>query len=337
MSYDRKKADQGARREPALRYLETLFGKPARQAPWAGAASLPAYLASQYRCVEVSVDGTDVLLAEPAGAAPTPAVLEKQLAALKARYKGPVAVFLPAIDPVARSRLLARRIPFIVPDQQLYFPELGLALRERFGAAASQAETLQPAAQHLIVLLLMGMLPATASVSEIAAGTGYTAMTASRILSALEAAGAAESARLGRERRMAAPPSRRALWERAMPLMGSPVQRTLFLRGGSPPEAALEAGYLALSRMGELAEPARREYAIDGAAAATLLKAGRLVTTDSGEDADALMQVWSYPPIPAREGRWVNPFSLYLSLKGDEDERVRKELAALLEGQWSRE
>ena len=285
----------------------------------------------------MGLEGTEVLLAEPAGAVPTPAALEKQLAALRGRYKGPVAVVLPSIDPMARSRLLARRIPFIVPGQQLYFPELGLALRERYGASASAAETLRPAAQHLIVMLLMGLLPETASVSEIAAGAGYTAMTASRVLRSLKGAGVVESASVGRTRRMVAPESRRSLWERAIPLMGSSVQRTLYLREGKPPSGALEAGYLALSRMSELAEPARREYAIHGTAAAPLLKAGSLVTTDSGEDADAIVQVWSCAPIPAREGPWVNPFSLYLSLHGEEDERVRKELDALLEGQWSRE
>ncbi len=334
MSYDK---GQGAQGQATLRYLETLFGKPARRAAWPGASALPAYLASQYRCFELSLEGAQILLAEPTGDVPTPAALEKHLAALKGRYKGPVAVILPAIDPVARSRLLARRIPFIVPAQQLFFPELGLALRERYGASTPAGEELQPAAQYLVVMLLMGCIPETASVSEIAAGTGYTAMTASRILSALEGAGVVESARIGRARRMVAPESRRGLWERAMPLMSSPVQRTLYLSAATPPKGALEAGYLALSRMSELAAPARREYAIDAAAAAPRLKAGRLVTADSGEDAEACVQAWSYPPIPAREGPWANPFSLYLSLGGDEDERVRKELDALMEGQWSKD
>ena len=96
----------------------------------------------------------------------------------------------------------------------------------------------------------------------------------------------------------------------------------------------LEAGYLALSRMSDLAEPTRREYAIDATTAAKLLKAGRLVAIDSGEDAEARVQVWSYLPLPARDAAWVNPFSLFLSLVEDEDERVRKALKGMLEAQW---
>jgi DNA-binding transcriptional ArsR family regulator len=318
-------------------YLETLLGARATQGAWAGASQLPAYLDMQYRCVMFDLEGMDFLLIEPLGAIPGPATLEKQLVAMKYRFKGPVAVVLPSIDPVTRSRLLARRIPFIVPDQQLYFPELGLVLRERYSPAAFKGEEVQPAAQYLVVMLLMGLVPEDATVSDIARATGYSAMTATRILNALEDAGVVTCTKEGRTRRIIAPEARQGLWERAKPHLASPVQRILYLVDPEPPERYLEAGCLALSRMSNLAEPSRCDYAIDAAAAGKLLKAGLLVDTDSGEDTEARVQVWSYKPLPAPDGAWVNPFSLWLSLESDEDERVRKELDSLLEAQWLRE
>lgn len=337
MSYDNEKMDGGSTLKAALRYFETLFGLPVRQASWTGASELPLYLANQYRCIRVSLESADFLIAEPVGEVPTPATLEKHIAALRDRYKGPVGVLLASIEPVARSRLLARHVPFIVPGQQLYFPELGLALRERGSRIVTASELVSPSAQNLVVMLLMGLVPKTARVTEIANAMGYTAMTASRILSALEARDIVVCAKEGRARRLLAPDSRRGLWERARPFMATPVLRTLYLADVKPPTEALEAGYLALSRMSDLAEPTRRDYAIDPDVAARLLKNKRLVRTDSGEDAEARVQVWAYKPIPASNERWVNPFSLYLSLSKDEDERIRKALDSLLEAQWSKE
>jgi DNA-binding transcriptional ArsR family regulator len=337
MGYDNDKRKNSALVGAALGYLKILFGAPATRGAWAGASGLPYYLIGQYRFLVLSLDGAELLLAEPIGDNPTPAALEKHVAILRDRYKGPVAVLLASIDPVTRARLLARRIPFIVPSQQLYIPALGLALRERYSQVASTSELLQPAAQYLVVMLLLGLAPATASAIDIAKATGYSAMTASRILNALEAAGIVTCARDGRTRRLLAPSSRRGLWERARPHLGSPVDRTLYLRDGERPEGALEAGYLALSHMSDLAEPGRREYAIDAGVAAQLKKTGRLVATDSGEDSEARVQVWSYRPIHAQNEAWIDPFSLYLSLDTDDDERVRKALDSLLEAQWSKE
>ena len=136
MGYNMAMKDDGSRMNSALAYLETLLGAPAKREPWAGISQLPAYLANQYRCVVLGFKGMDFLLAEPIGSIPSPAALEKHLGAIKYRFKGPVAMVLPSIDPVTRSRLLARLVPFIVPDQQLYFAELGLVLRERYGPPA---------------------------------------------------------------------------------------------------------------------------------------------------------------------------------------------------------
>ena len=63
-------------------------------------------------------------------------------------------------------------------------------------------------------MLLMGLVPETASVSDIARATGYSAMTATRILNALEDVGIVACVKEGRTRRIVAPDSHYGLWER---------------------------------------------------------------------------------------------------------------------------
>jgi hypothetical protein len=50
------------------------------------------------------------------------------------------------------------------------------------------------------------------------------------------------------------------------------------------------------------------------------------------EDADAVIEAWTYNPIRLADAEAVDRLSLYLSLRASDDERVQKELTALLEG-----
>ena len=116
---------------------------------------------------------------------------------------------------------------------------------------------------------------------------------------------------------------KRDLWERALPMMDSPVQRRMRVR--NPPAGLPVAGIEALSSMSMLASDAEPTYAI-------CKKDGRVKAIKDGRYEGATVEVWKYDPVLlSRDGTCVDPLSLYLSLKGDPDQRVQGELKTVME------
>lgn len=105
---------------------------------------------------------------------------------------GQLAVYVTnALASYDRRRLIEQRVPFIVPGNQLYLPDLGLDLRECFRQRVPVTEAaLSPSAQAmLITVLLRQPLQPNWQPPKVAAALGYTPMTLSRAVKELKAAG----------------------------------------------------------------------------------------------------------------------------------------------------
>ena len=123
----------------------------------------------------------------------------------------------------------------------------------------------------------------------------------------------------------------KALWDRAEPLMASPVRRTQWVRWGQPRARAVASGTTALSRLSMLAEDTVETYAMRDRDLAAALEKGQLLGCSGREEADARMESWKYDPWVLAENAVADPCSLYLSLRRSGDERVQKEIQFLIE------
>jgi hypothetical protein len=123
----------------------------------------------------------------------------------------------------------------------------------------------------------------------------------------------------------------KALWDKAEPLMASPVRRTQWVRWGRPRGRAVAAGTTALSQMSMLAEDPIATYAMRDRELVAAFEKGQLLGCNGREEADARMESWKYDPWVLAENGVADPCSLYLSLRGSGDERVQKELSSLID------
>ena len=323
----------------SARYLGGLFGVETHIRPWKSAATLPIYLAQQYSWYVMDFSGKELLLALPNGETPPPSMLEKHLAAARKKHEGPAAVILPTLLPYLRQRLLERKVSFVVPGIQVFIPDMGIAFLEQQSRKSYREVIFRPSAAHAVILMLNHRLPAKTTLAEIAGAIGTTLMSASRTADILETAGLIETEKEGRIRYVIQKYSAHELWEHALPSLTSPIKRTLSIHRNSVPSTSLEAGYLALSRVSGLATPRIPEYALSRPQAEPLIKNG-LVRVRSSQDADddtyAAVQVWKYTPFKVGNSPIIDPYSLYLSLSGDHDERVAKALNTMLEALWSK-
>lgn len=315
----------------AMSYLKESTGLPVRQRN-AAMPELPAYLAERYELVPVSAGGQPcmfVLLSEAEGF--TPARFEKHLAMLEKLGAGESCCLVaPELPAYLRGRLVARQLPFMVPGQQLFWPALGAAVRKRAAnrLVKPASDSLKPATQLLVLLMLNGRIKGETTASALAPLLDYTPMTLSRALDDIAQHGLAEVARKGRERVMRVSLSTRDLWERAKPLMPSPVQaRVHVIAKTLPAKMRLAAGETALAQVSMLNPPAEPVYALGRKAWASI--AAKLETVPVEDVGTCQVERWRYDPaLLASDGR-VDDFSLYLSLQHSMDERVLEALDKL--------
>jgi DNA-binding transcriptional ArsR family regulator len=317
-------------------YLRNVLGVPAGIAPWAEEAKAPYYLREAFEFRELTLLNQRVLLAIRRGRKNLPLLeIRKQLDALGKLAALPVALVTRSLASYERKRLVTQQVPFIVPGNQLYLPGLGIDLREYFRKQLDREEdeAVSPSTQAiLLTALLRRPWQPELRPTEVAATLGYTAMTASRAVKELTECGIGELRREGRSRQLDFGGLPAEVWERAKPILRSPVKRVAWgkpnatLRASTSPSAGLTA----LAQYTLIAEPPYPIQAITGDQWVAATRAQLEVLPEPLPGAIE-WQVWAYEPRLLPKHKTVDPLSLTLSLQADTDERVQLALEELKE------
>lgn len=317
-----------------LRHIRDVLGieAPGVQ-PWARSNELPYFLRDAFQFGEVTLLGQPVVLAMgQAGAKQSLSEVRTRLAKVKAVAHQPVVYVTDALASYDRRRLIEHKVPFIVPGNQLYLPDLGLDLREYFRQRApAVAAALSPSAQAmLIAALLRQPWQPEWQPSELAVALGYTPMTLSRAVKELTATGLATAHTVGRTRWLRMVHSPEQTWAHAKPVLRSPVKRRVWVdgQGFAMQHPHRVAGLSALAQLSMLAEPKWPVHALTAADWKAAADAG-VQTLPEPEPGAQLWQVWSYSPALIPNANTVDPLSLMLSLQTDADERVQLALDEL--------
>lgn len=309
-------------------YLHEVLGLDATgMRPWARADELPYFLRDAFQFSELQLLGQPVLLAiGRAEARQSLSDVRTWLDKVKLLADQPAVYVTGALASYDRRRLIEHKVPFIVPGNQLYLPDLGLDLREYFRQRAPAAEAaLSPSSQAMLIMALLRQPWQTDwQPSKVAIALGYTPMTLSRAVRELTAAGLVTAYTVGRSRwlRMELPPGQ--AWERAKPALRTPVRRTVWVaaHGLVAHRPTRIAGLSALARHSMLTEPKWPVYAMTAAdwRAATDAGVRELPEPEAGAQE---WQLWSYSPVLVPDADTVDPLSLTLSLQEKADERIQ--------------
>jgi len=316
-------------------YLHETLGIAPRFRVWPGAGKLPYFLQDSFEVRELKVLDRQMLLAidkrpEKQGLANVRGQMDKlrQLAGI------PVVYVTGALASYERKRLIDQKVPFLVPGNQLYLPDLGIDLREYFRKPPAAPDTaLSPATQAmLITVLLRQPWRGQWQPAEVVRDLGYTAMTLSRAVKELTAAGIATLRTEGRARWLHTACSAAETWERAKPLLRSPIKRRFWVKPipkWKPPHVKL-AGLSALARYSMLSEPQWSSYAVSPAQWKAATQDG-VETLPEPLPGACEWELWHYNPALFPGSDAVDPLSLTLSLQGNTDERVQLALDELKE------
>lgn len=299
-------------------------------------APLPHYLVQRYEAHAIRVaDRPMVAVVLKGDELPPPLALHKQihrLLELLDAEKGAFCLVAEQLPPYLRRRLVEMRMPFVIPGRQLYWPALGnaeTAQRPR-RLPPKPVEQLGPAAQQLLIAMLLRRLPRPTTVSGAAKVLGYSAMSMSRAMKELEGAGLVPSMVDGTRRTLTAHDSPSGVWTKALTKLRSPVLDTVrVLRRDLPSTVRIMAGETALAERSDLAAPQEPVFAVTSRVWTRQHRDVRIIPTI--DEGTCRLELWRYAPeVTAETGR-VDPLSLFLSLRDHSDERVQQGLSVMME------
>ncbi len=254
----------------------------------------------------------------------TPGEYAGQLEMLRERLSIDVVFVFEALPALKRNRILQAHIPFIVPGNQLYLPPF-LDLRERMVRQNRHGGQLSILAQLLIIRQLLHSDVSNFMLKELGEKLGYSAMSMSSTAAELEQRGIAEIHLDQGAKRIRFLKNGKDLWLANKNLMRSPVKR--ILPNVENPKDLPLAGTSALALRSMLAE---EEIPVYAAYWKDKLDDRFFKEAADRDDAGSFLQLWHYRPMLQPDGG-IDPFSLYLSLRDDDDPRIESCLDEMME------
>lgn len=306
-----------------MQYMGEALGLRVSFGDWDGAKAMPLFLrktAIHYLC---NCAGKDFVVAVSKGGETLPNL--KRIVAQTMRYTHfPVVLVSQDADPRQRRALTAQGIAFVVPYRQAYLPFLGFAASAE-ARRRSYGGTLTARGQAALVTIIAH--PGMRYARELREVSDMGASTISRAVDELSQHGLIRRGKEGRDVVFECEREGNALLKSAMPLLVSPIAKTVFAKRNARLELLPDAGESALSLRSMLAPPSIGQKAVARRELPSLsfeeVLEGELADADTVE-----LQVWRYDPLVAALGE-VDSVSLGASLMGLGDERVSMELDAL--------
>ena len=318
-------------KEAIANYMDDVLGASVRVDLWSDRTALPQYLRSSYVYRIMNILNKRILLViDETDSIRSVAAISKHLSKIRAYWNGETVYVNRAVTSYNRKRLIDKRIPFIVPGNQLYLPEMGIDLREHFLQVRTKRDVFAPATQVLLLYALLNQDYGEFSPGAMSAHLGYSPMTMTRAFDQLEATGIGEHRTEGKNRYLKLHPGGRKLWDMSLPYLISPVGRRHYVLPNIQLDTGMKAGETALAELTNLSYPDNMVIAVDAKEWKKIEKLEDVHQVETAEPNALNVEIWKYPPRKLSQSGIVDILSLYLSLKDLQDERVQSALANII-------
>lgn len=299
--------------------------------------TLPHYLAQDYTYYDAEILGKRYLLLLASSQMNiSPSSLKKQWDKVSGMAEDvfPIYVFS-SLSAFKRKRLIQQKVPFVVPGNQMYLPDLGIDLREYFRRHGKKRETLSPSAQHCLIHFLLNPDKIESTPSQLSNELNYSKMTMTRAIDELVIFQLGETRVEGKMRWFSLKRDNDDLWQRGIGYFKSPVSKEIWVNIPDLIRLNLPlAGESALSQLSDINPPRTPCYAV-GRAKWKEMQKGNISISENPDPDDVQIQIWRYDPDLTASAGMVDHLSLYLSLREEVDDRVQGALEeAMRRYQW---
>lgn len=312
-------------------YIENTLGANVQLFSTAIKLQLPNMLLELYTCHKVSIEGQRYMMLMTDSQNTTPSQLKKHLA-LVSNACGLISfVVLPKVDAYFRAQLIKQKVPFVVTDNQIYLPFLGIDLRDWYLSKINKnenSESLSIAAQ-VVALYLLNTKNNVLRQADIPPEIDYSKMSVSRAIDELKSLELITTEKWGNENIIHITKSIGSFWNTLKKITPSPVKHRYSVESSLIAYDEFKmSGLTALAAYSDITAPVIKTIAMDNKTW-RIQKAEGIKPVQHG---DLNIEVWAYDPALYAENNTVNKFALYLSLMHSRDERVEMSLEQLFEG-----
>jgi DNA-binding MarR family transcriptional regulator len=312
------------------RYLEETLDVRAEIRSIDLSAQLPYFYSEHYRFYDLDLNGVSYLLCEGRDILVAKQV-RTQLTELESRI-GRQSIYLNTeINFNLRRSLVENRVSFIVPNNQIYLPKLGIVFNERYRKNFKATDRLSPAAQVILLRAIQNHEYGMVTASEYAKRLKYTVMSISRAFAELQEYGIVSREENWKEKPFMWLFKGRELWDKALPFLINPVRRSMWIMDNGRLPYCL-AGITALSRYSMINEDDFNTYATISSIAKNNLDIVEISQDSRPADNVTKMQIWKYNPKLISSEDCVDRLSLYLSMRDSKDERIQISLDEMMAG-----
>lgn len=277
--------------------------------------TLPMIIGGAFELMVTEMYGKQVVFAQNKTGTYSPVQLRKVANLISEKWETNCVFVYEQISGYNQTRMIQQGLNFIVVGKLMYMPELLIDMRP-IRNAYDQRQKMPPTAQMIVLYHLERELIVEQQISDIADKMRVSYATCNKAISWLRGHGLAHETKDGKWKLISLDANKREVWEKALEYMYSPVEKVLY----AAQETGMLSGYNALAHYTHLVRTDERVYAW----------CGKIPATFSQEENAVQMQIWRYDPGVLSEDGVVDPLSLYLTLREDEDERVSMEMEEMV-------
>jgi DNA-binding transcriptional regulator YhcF (GntR family) len=326
-----------------IAYIKDVVGLEAEIQPLAKETmdKLPMYLTEGYKWHKLVLAGRPCILAQMKEANVFGiAQMEKHFEQVRAVMQLPIIAIFDKLEAYNRKRLIEKRIAFIVPNKQLYMPEFLIDLREYGIADKKKQPTLTPLAQQLSLIYILDKQNDSQlenlTFKELANLLGTNPMGITRAVENLKYHELIEVTG-EKEKYIRFIFDRQQMWFNAEQrnILINPVLKRVYVDEKPRGIFIIHSNDSALPEYSDI-NPTRQEFfAIEKNMFYALQKSNALINANKYEGAYCI-EVWKYNPETVVNQRFnntriVDPLSLYLCYKDNQDERIEMAMEQIIE------
>jgi hypothetical protein len=320
-------------------YINEVIGLYVTIKPFEMIGQLPLYLIESYEFSIIQIEQKELLILTLKNNDNfTVGQLEKHRQNIKNLFNLTVVFVFNQLEAFNRKRLVEQKIGFIVPFKQLYIPEFLLDFRETGLTIKTKTKQLTPTAQLLVLLTILDKYnrkkTEALSFKELASLINVKPMEITRAVTNLNDLDLIEIHGT-KDKCIQFKLERNELWHHAINenIFINPIART-FYTATLPNKCVLKSNASALPEYTDMNPSKQDYYALDKNDYATL-KNDPDFNSNLFEDRYCI-EIWKYNPsllseIAEPEEHVIDPLSLYLSLRDEQDERIEMALEQIIE------
>lgn len=317
------------------KYLAEIFGLSVKIEDWNGKSKLPLYLRNKREYFVLSIEDVQSILMKNNSGNFNISVFEKEMREIENHSEMSVILWLDAVSTYQRNALVKNRIPFIVPNSQIFVPKLGISLKEFCAGKREKVEKISAATQFLLLYFIYQKKHEEKSQSELAEYLNMSAMNVSRAVQELQELGLLESRKEGTSKVIKSIATGKELYQLSSEYLQSPVQKKIYVSLKYFDMDLPFAGETALAKKSMLNYPKYTVFAMDKKLIKDIPK-DAIVEPKLMTDNDYVeIELWKYNPLVYTSDEMVDIVSLVQSLKDAEDERVEMQIEEIMkEYKW---